>query len=226
MTLSYFRGGGGRAAIPEGEWIEVDGSTFTAWRQVAQSAVGSFGGILTDGESEELETARAACLSADVAEIPTPLPGSAIVHIDIDGTGISFGSGSPPMGPWGALDDVCRRLCDSAIDRPTGAIGIDTIDGIPRLTHQGMNPITIDLDGASFVAIGWQGWYDEVGRSSGTLQGGVHEVGPGWELKILATDMSELADSIMHVTIEFTIGTGRDATRVAVSHAPELEPPD
>ena len=204
----------------------MDGSTFTAWRQVAQSAVGSFGGDLTDEESEELEAALVACLSADVAEIPTPLPGSAIVHVDIDGTNISYGHGSPPVGPWGSLDDVCKRLLDSAIDRPTAAVGIDIVDGSARLSHLGTGPIHVDLDGASFVAIAWRGWYDEAGRSEGTLQGGVHEVEPGWESELSTIDMPDFVDSTVHVKVEFTIGTGDAAARVSVSHAPELQRPD
>jgi hypothetical protein len=226
MTLSYFRSGGGRAAVPEGEWFEVQGTSFTSWRQVATPAVGWFGGELTQDESNRLDAAIRGCLAAEPAEPSVARPGATIVHIDLDGTSVSFGSGSAPPGPWAHLDEVCRDVCDAIVDRPTAAIAIELVDGEALLCHRGDNPIDVDLDGASFVAIAWKGWYEEAGRSEGSLDGTPGEVGPGWTRSIPIGELADDDDVTLHVTVEMTIGKGRDATRVAVSHAPDLERPD
>ena len=224
MRLSYFRSGGNRAAVPEGEWFEVNGTSFRAWRQVASGAVGWFGGELTPEESDRLEAARRACQAADPAATPVVRPGASIVHIDLDGTSIAFGSGSPPDGPWAQLDEACRQLCDEVVDRPTAAIAIEVSDDDVRLVHRGDDPIDVDFGEASFVAVAWKGWYEEAGRSEGQLFGEAGAAHRGWSLPIPIGDFDH-GDATVHVTAEFTIGSGRDATAVAVSHAPDLEQP-
>ncbi len=224
--VSYLRSGLGRSAVAEHEWFEADGSTFRASRQVAQGAVGRFAGELTADELNSLEEALHACEAAEPAEPPLPAPGATMVTIDIGGTSVQFGDGDPPSGPWARLADVCERLVDAVLDRPAAAIGIVVDDDGARLEHRGDDELDIDLSDASFVAVAWQGWYEEAGRLEGRFEGDSAVVGPGWSIDV-PVDLTQLAgdDLTVHVIVTFTIGADREATAVQVSHAPDLERP-
>ena len=226
MKVSYLRSGHGRSAVPEHEWLEVDGSTFRAWRQVARRAVGRFAGELTADELAGLTDALHACEAAEPAEPPMPAPGASMVVLDVDGTSVQFGDGSPPSGPWAQLAGVCEKLCDAIIDRPVAAVCIVVDDDGARLEHRGDDDVDADLSGASFVAVAWQGWYDEAGRQAGDFAGVHEQASPGWSATI-PVDLRQLAgDGItIHVTVTFALGTERDPTAVQVSHAPDLERP-
>lgn len=226
MKVSYLRSGHGRSTTPEHEWVEVDGSDFRACRQVARPAVGRFGGSLTADEVARLEQALHACEAAEPAHPPVPAPGASMVSIDVDGTSVTFGEGDPPSGPWAHLDEVCERLCDAIVDRPSAAIGIVVDDDGARLVHRGDESVQVDLSDATFVAIAWRGWYEEVDRQEGRVDGEAGEVGPGWSSAI-PVDLATLSadDVTIHVTVTFTIGEGRQAAPAEVSHAPDLERP-
>ena len=73
------------------------------------------------------------------------------------------------------------------------------------------------------------GWYHEVARSEGALEGGTATAEKGWSAPI---PVGELPDSesagekvTVHVVARFTIGEGRNAKQVEVAHTPELERP-
>lgn len=226
MKVSYLRSGLGRSVVAEHEWFEADGSTFRASRQVARRAVGRFAGELTADELASLEEALHACEAAEPAEPPMPAPGASMVAIDIDGTSVQFGDGDPPSGPWARLADVCEKLVDAVVDRPVAAICVVVDDDGARLEHCGDDDVDIDLSDASFVAVAWQGWYDEAGRLEGRFEGSSEQVGPGWSIDI-PVDLTQLAGDhvTIHVTVTFTIGADREATAVQVSHAPDLQRP-
>ena len=229
MKVSYHRSGGARSGIPESEWLSVDGDTFEAWRTTGASAAGHFGGTLTADESERLTHSVAACEAAEPAHPPVRRPGAKTVQVDIGSTSVTYGSGSPPPGPWAKLDEVLHDLCDAIVDRPTAAIGVEaTADGT-QLVHRGDDPIAVDLTDGTFVAMAFTGWYHEVARSEGALDGGKDTAEPGWSAPI---PVGELPDSesagekvTVHVIARFTIGEGRSAKQVEVAHTPELERP-
>jgi len=229
MKVSYYRSGGGRTGVPEGEWLSVDGDTFQAWRSTGAPAVGHFGGTLTADESDRLAHAVAACEAAEPAHPPDRRPGATTVQVDIDTTSVTYGSGSPPAGPWAKLDAVLHDLCDAIVDRPTAAIGIEASDDGTRLVHRGDDPIALDLTGGTFVAIAFTGWYHEEARSEGALDGGTQTAEPGWSAPIPIGTLpgSDTAGEkvTVHVVARFTIGAGRNATSVEAAHTPELERP-
>jgi hypothetical protein len=228
MTVSYHRSGG-RSGVLESEWLSVDGDTFQAWRTTGAPAVGHFGGALTAGEADRLAHAVAACEAAEPAHAPDRRPGATTVQVDINTTSVTYGSGSPPPGPWAKLDQVLHDLCDAIVDRPTAAIGIETTADGTRLVHRGNDPIAVDLTEGTFVAMAFTGWYHEEARSEGALEGGKDTAESGWSAPI---PIGELPDSetvgekvTVHVIARFTIGEGRNATEVEAAHTPELERP-
>jgi len=239
MTVSYFRTGRARTGVAEREWLAVDGQTFQAWRSVGASAVGRFGGPLTDDESARVADAVAACAAAGSPDAPVARPGSTVVQIDLDGTSTQFGSGSPPPGPWSELDTVLSELCDAIVDRPVAAIAVepDGDDGY-RLVHRGTDPIDVDLSDGTFVAVAWSGWYAEVGRSEGELTGGTETATPGWTVAVPVgslpadgendgeDDVENDGEIVVHVTARFALVGDRDAAPVEASFAPELRRPD
>jgi hypothetical protein len=224
MTVSYYRSGGGRSGVAEGEWLSVDGDTFQAWRSVGAAAVGRFGGTLTADEAARLQAAVAACEAAEPAHPEVAMPDSSTVQVDIDSTSVRYGSGSPPAGPWAKLDGVLHDLCDAIVDRPTAAIGIDDTGDGTALVHRGRDPIDVDLTNGTFVAMAFSGWYHEEGRSEGSLEGGRVTAEPGWRAPIPIGELPG-GDVKVHVIARFTIGTGRDATLVEPALTPELERP-
>ncbi len=229
MTVSYHRSGGGRTGVAEGEWLSVDGDEFQAWRTTGAPAVGHFGGTLTAAESDRLAHAVAACEAAEPAHAPDRRPGATTVQVDINSTSVTYGSGSPPAGPWAKLDGVLHDLCDAIVDRPTAAIGIEVSGDGTELVHRGRDPIAVDLTNGTFVAMAFTGWYHEEARSEGALAGGKETAESGWNAPIPIGDLpnSETAgDKVtVHVVARFTIGEGRHATQVEVAHTPELERP-
>ncbi len=229
MKVSYYRSGGGRTGVPEGEWLSVDGDTFEAWRSTGAAAAGHFGGTLTADESERLAHAVAACEAAEPAHSPDRRPGAAAVQVDIGSTSVTYGSGSPPPGPWAKLDTVLHDLCDAIVDRPTAAIAIEVADDGTRLVHRGQDPIAVDLTDGTFVAMAFTGWYHEEARSEGALDGSKESAEPGWSAPIVIGELPDSGEAgstvIVHVIARFTIGEGRNATQVEVAHAPELERP-
>lgn len=221
MTVSYYRRGAARSATPEGEWLEIDGTSFRSWRQVSATAVGHFGGELTDDEAGQVAAVVHACEAAEPAPPTTPRPGAAMIQVDIDGTSVSYGSGSPPPGPWTDLDRVLSSLCDAVVDRPTAAIAIEVDGPQARLEHRGTDPIHVDLGEASFVAVAWKGWYEEAGRSEGLIGGTGADAAPGWSVEIPIGELPADGTTV-HVTVRFSIGSGTDATPVELSYAPAL----
>jgi hypothetical protein len=204
--------------------LEVSGSAFRAWRQVAAGAVGHFGGELTEEESDRLAGVVHACESADPAPPSPPRPGASVVHVDIDGTSISYGSGSAPPGPWAHLDRLLASLCDAVTDRPTAAIAIAVFGSDARLEHRGADPIRVDLTSAEFVAVAWRGWYEEAARTEGALAGASEDVGPGWSTPVPIGDLPTDGTTV-HVRVRFVLGSGADATPVELAYAPDLPPP-
>jgi hypothetical protein len=124
---------------------------------------------------------------------------------------------------------VLRDLCDAIVDRPTAAVGIEATDGGTRLVHLGHDPIAVDLTDGTFVAMAFTGWYHEEARSEGALDGGSATAEAGWSapIPIGALPDSEAAGEkvTVHVLARFTIGEGRNATKVEAAHTPELERP-
>jgi len=230
MRVSYHRGGGGRSGVASSEWLSIDGDTFEAWRTVGASAAGRFAGTLTPHETARLTHAVAACETAEPAHPPVRRPGATSVQVDIGSTSVTYGRGSPPPGPWTELDNVLQELCDAVVDRPTGAIGIEAAGVATQLVHRGHDPIAVDLSGGTFVAIAYTGWYHEEARSEGALDGGRVTAAPGWSVPIPVGELPDsetVSDKVtVHVTARFTIGEGRDAKQVEITHAPELERPD
>lgn len=226
MKVSYCRSGGGRSGLVEEEWLSVDGDSFQAWRTTGASAAGRFGGTLTAGETSRLASAVAACEAAEPAHPPIPRPGAANVQIDIDSTSVHYESGSPPRGRWAALDGVLHDLCDAIVDRPIAAIAIQaTNDGV-ELVHRGQDPIAVDLTSGTFVAIAFTGGDHEEARWDGALEGGHVMAAPGWSTPIAIGELPGRDDLTVHVIARFTIGEGRHAKQVEVTHTPEPEAPD
>jgi len=224
-TVSYCRSGGGRAGVPEEEWLSVDGAEFQARRTTGVAAAGHFGGTLTADESARLAGAVASCEAAEPAHPPVPRPGATSVQIDIGSTSVHYQSGSPPSGRWANLDQVLRDLCDAIVDRPTAAIAIQATDDGTELVHLGTDPIAVDLNGGTFAAIAFTERDHEEARWEGPLEGVQVVAEPGWSTPIAIGELPA-GDVTVHVIARFTIGEGRHAKQVEVAHTPELDRPD
>lgn len=225
MTISYYRLGAGRGGVAEGEWLEIDPPGFRAWRQVAVGAVGHFGGALRADERDRVTRAIAMVDASRPPVIPTARPGSAVVTVDIDGRSISYGSGGAPDGPWAELDDCLRGICDAIVDRPTGAIAIETDPAEARLVHRGDDPIDVDLGDGSFVAVAWRGWYEEAGRIEGRLASAPTSAASGWSVDIPLDGLPVSDEVTVHVHARFRLGAEPDAVEVELAHAPALDRP-
>jgi hypothetical protein len=106
---------------------------------------------------------------------------------------------------------------------------------VARLEHRGADPLYVDLSEATFVAVAWTGWYDEAARLTGPVPGvpdAPGEVGAGWSTVIPLADLfARLPPAVdpsavtVHVSVTFSVGEGRDATQVELSHTPDLPAP-
>lgn len=230
MNVSYSRAGGGRAHVPEAEWLSTDGASVRAWRSVA-TAAGWFDGELTGAEAARLEAAVEAAVASGPPAPTTGRPGAVRVRIDVDmgddALSASYGSGSTPDGPWRVLDGVLADLLDSIDDRASATITIRRDEsGGYRLVHQGDEPLDVDLAGGEFEAVAWRGWYDEAAAVEGVIEGSVVTAGPGWSMPLEVIGLPEDPDLIVHVHARVAVSNGTTFVPVEVSYAPPLPQPD
>jgi hypothetical protein len=180
MAISYQRDGG-RSAPPQRERLTIgDDGRFEMQRAVGARSVGRFTGTLPGDLRARIEE-EAAGAAQEPAPAGTQLPDAARELVDLGHGPLDVGRDT--VGHLGELRIVLGEALDQLVDQPVAAIRLVVApDGASAtLTHEGTEPVEVDLEGATVTAVlSSSAWEAKGDWRSGPLSLGRATAGSGW----------------------------------------------